>query len=474
MRVARRGSVGDAADVMMKIASTIIVLLAASFGVGAMLWVSRGDGQPSLVEATSRRLLTLSQLPIDQVTRIAVKRGDDEAWVFQRTESAWKQVEPFEYPMDPFSIRQIASLARELEVVETIDPQAFGSAQDLASVSLHPPLAQVRYEWPGGTVTLELGRRSLANRAYLSVAGDPAIYVVGQQLHERAIEMDSREWRDRTVFRGVGPEAARIELQYGTSNKLVLARERKEWKMIEPVRTRVDPVGLDAFLQALGTARVGGFILDQPPDLSKFGLTVPAMTLTVVTSDQPASAPGAGASSMSQRLLVGGRVGAGSQDRFAMIEGRPVVVKLTEPVLRALIRQPQDLAAPTASGVQPADVKTIIIRHQGAELKLQRELERWRAPEHQDVTEVSSALVQELLDHLTALRASNIELREYPRDQEVGTMTLYGFDEKALDTIRIARDPQTNYWYMDNGDNVLRVYPAGLKLRMTPSDFGLP
>jgi hypothetical protein len=157
-----------------------------------------------------------------------------------------------------------------------------------------------------------------------------------------------------------------------------------------------------------------------------------------------------------------------------MIEGRPVVVKLTEPVLRALIRLPQDLAAPTASGAQAADVKTIIIRHQGAELKLQRDLERWRAPEHRDVTDVSAALVQELLEHLTMLRATRVELREYPRDQELATITLYGFDDKALDTIRIARDPQTNGWLMDNGDNVLRAFPTGLKLRMTPAEFGLP
>ena len=52
-------------------------------------------------------------------------------------------------------------------------------------------------------------------------------------------------------------------------------------------------------------------------------------------------------------------------------------------------------------------------------------------------------------------------------------VTLFGFDTRPLDTIRIARDPETGKWALENGDNVLRVFPASLQPRLTSADYGL-
>jgi hypothetical protein len=97
--------------------------------------------------------------------------------------------------------------------------------------SLQPPAAEITFEWPGGSQVLQLGRRSVAGRAYLRVGGDQTIYIVGTKLHERALDMDPHEWRDRNIFRNVGVESSRIEWQNGPA-KLELARERKLWKML--------------------------------------------------------------------------------------------------------------------------------------------------------------------------------------------------------------------------------------------------
>jgi hypothetical protein len=50
---------------------------------------------------------------------------------------------------------------------------------------------------------------------------------------------------------------------------------------------------------------------------------------------------------------------------------------------------------------------------------------------------------------------------------------MHGFDARPLDTVRVARDPETGRWALDNGDDVLRMFPAETPIPMTPADFGL-
>jgi hypothetical protein len=458
----------------MKIGSTILVLILAVAGLSAMVIDARQEPSRKTLRFQSQRLAATSQLPVDEIARITLKRAGETPLIFERTGPNWIQVQPFAYPMDPFSMRQFAVLARELEMVGSLSPADLHDSQSLESVSLQPAAAEITFEWPGGSRVLQLGRRSAAGRAYLRVGGDETIYIVSTKLHERAIDMDLHEWRDRNIFHNVGVESSRIEWQNGPS-RLVLARERKQWKMLEPAATRVDPVGRDAYLQMLSAAKLGTFVLDLPSasDLAKFGLSTPAVTLTITTPSvgAPADAP-----PDVQKLLIGSRASANTQDRFAMIDGHPVVFRITRAALEALFRQPRDLAEPTGTGVPPADVKSIVIRKGGEELKLERDMEKWRAPDRGNV-EVNAAFVQELLDQLTKLRAPNVEFKPYPREAELALITLHGFNEVALDTIRIAQEKDSagvgGRWIMEDGDNVLRLFPASLKIRMTAADFGL-
>ena len=454
----------------MSFRPTIVVLVLAAVGVVAV-WVSRGDpGATGGGAATDQRALPASAaLPVDQVDRITLRRGP-ETMVFERADTAWSQVEPFEHPLDPFSIRQFVVQASQLQVAGVIGPDEL-QGLSLEALSLDPPAAEVTYEWPGGVLTLELGRRGIAGRAYLRVVGEDRVYIVNQDLHQRAVEMDPKEWRDRTIFQGVGIDAERIERVDETA-RLLLVRERRQWKMLEPVVTRVDGVAGPEFFGVLGRARSGGFIVDQPDDLSKFGLASPAGSLTVRTSSRRRIDGKVVEVRREQRLLIGNQIRLRSNDRFGMIEGRPVVFRVTEAVWRALFRPAAELADHTASGVLAADVAAIRISGPEGEFRLQRDLDRWLAPDHGRI-EVPAGRVAELLEQLTGLRAPRVDLQPYPYDLQVATVTMHGFDARPMDTVRIARDAQTGEWALENGDDVLRIFPASMRMRLTPPEFGL-
>jgi hypothetical protein len=430
----------------------------------------RGVGQQA-GRGESRPLVSPDELPVDEVTRITLIRHDDQRLVFERAaEGRWIQVEPFEHPLDRFAVRRLITAATEVQVVDVLEVDAHiaGKRTDespwaLADLALDPPEARITYDWAGDSLTIELGRRTVAGRAYLRRSGERYVSVVNQALHRQAVELDPREWRDRTIFTSVGIESDRIIRTVGRA-RLVIERDRRQWRITEPIQTRVDPFRREQMIQSLASARAGGFIVDQPADLSRFGLDPPVAMIEVVTQ----------AHKSHERLRIGSTAGAGTQDRFGIIEGRSTVIRIPARVWQMLFDHPADIADPTGSGMIAADIKTLHIIGPAGDFRIQRDLEEWRAIDHGGVR-VPRGLVDEFLSTLTELRGDDVILQEvYPHDLEVAVVTFYGFDDRPRDTVRVLRDPDTGNWALENGDNVLRVFSQTLPMRLTPSDFGLP
>ena len=262
---------------------TIAVLVLATIGVVSAVLVWQRDLEGDGRTAGPTVVLSREQLPIDHVTTITLRRGDEPTLVFQRSERGWQQIEPFAHPLDIFSIRQLLVQAAHIEVTEQLDPHELQGGRSEEALALNPPRAELTFRWPDGAVTLQFGRRAVAGRWYVRIRGYEHVYVASGDLHDRAVEMDPKEWRDRTIFTAADVDADQIIVQQG-ADRTVLKRERKQWLMTEPVRTRLSDPARDELFSALGRARSGGFILDQPDDLAKFGLAEPVASIEVITT----------------------------------------------------------------------------------------------------------------------------------------------------------------------------------------------
>lgn len=447
--------------------STIVAVVLAVLGVLVVMILYRDDAT-----RTGDRLLVLpgaSAIPVDAVNGITVDRAGEATLRFERSGNSWAQVEPFHFPMVAFSIRRLILVATQVEVVRVLEPG------DVESVDLgfDPPRAFVTWTWPQGSYSLSFGRRTVAGRSYVKRNDSDTIYVVTGDLYERAVEFDSKQWRDRTIFAPAADEIDAIEIDDG-SHRVVIERQRKRWVMTEPVRTRVDPVAQEVLESAIRRARSAGFILDEPDDLSLFGLANPVGTLTVRSARQVTHGERVLTVEHVDRLLVGARIGVGSEDRFGIVEGRSVVVQLPEAVVAAFFPKTSSLVDPTASGVLPADVKSIVIRRGNGELRLQRDMERWTAPDLGAVAD--AAAVQTFLEMLTTARAIRIEIVDLPMFSAAGrSITLFGFDGRPLDTVRFGMSlpDEAEALIMDNGDNVWRIFPDGTEIPLSPEDFGI-
>ena len=451
----------------MTVKPTIVAVVLAIIGVVAAVALYRSE--PGMSGGLLVTLPGAAKIPVDAVNRIAVRRADEAEMLFVRSGDAWAQVEPLQFPMDAYSIRRLIIEATEVQVVRVLGP---GEAAT-TDLGLAEPRAEVTWTWPDGSYTLQFGRRSVAGRSYLRPAGDQGVYVVTGDLYQRAVEMNPKEWRDRTIFAPLPADIAAIEIDEG-DRRVVIEKRRKRWFMTEPVQTRVDAAAAEALEAAIGRARSAGFILDQPPDLSRFGLAEPSGTLTVRSQRQVVQGDRVLTVLDTARLLVGSRTGVGSEDRFGMVEGRAAVVRLPEAVVAAFFPKAVRLVDPTASGVQPADVKAIVIRHGDGELRLVRDLELWTAPDLG--ADADPVVVEAMLELLSTARAVDIEIVDMPLYEAAGrSITFYGFDGLPMETIRFAASPPSGRsgLALDNGDNVWRIFPESMRIPLTREYFGI-
>ena len=429
--------------------------------VSALAWSLWGGVSEVERTSISRRVHDVA-IPVDDVDRIVVRRsaglGDEENvdLVFERTDRGWRQVEPFEVTADGFQIRRLILAAADLEATRRSPLKDLAEAGGLERIGLGADPDGVTLEWPEGATRIELGARTVAGRAWVRIAGADEVMVVDDDLHDRAIDDDPRNWRSRRIFPAEN-EITAIEIMNGEATTR-LERDGRLWAMTSPIETRADPMAVDRLIGIYGRVDHDGFVSDRVDDLADYGFDPPAATLELVRDDDAR-----------ERVLIGGPSGIVGRGRFAMIDGVPTVFRLDEATLAGMIPAIGSLIEPTGTGVSPADVKSVVIDSDAGSLRLERDLDRWTAGVDGGPAEpIDTESVQGLLDLLSQTRSTDLQVQAFPSSLEVATVILHGFDGRPLDAIRIAREPDQGRWALENGDGVLRLFPSGTKIPLLP------
>ena len=439
----------------MRLLRTPIVLLVA---LAAAIAAHRLGSVEETATNARRPLVAREAFDPERLAEVTIDRAGVQ-YRFVRRGNSWWQTSPVEHAVDGWSVRQFAARVMKAESVRSVEA-AQGDSSPLASAGLSP--AQGRIELveesangqPARRVVVELGRRSLAGRAYARIVEPaperPRFEVIDATLHEFALERDPREFRRRDLFIDLG-EIDRVELSAGESTTAI-ARSGRSYRIDGPIRTRADRQQCEELFDSIRRARSEGFIVDNPLELSVYGLEPPAAMLAVRSGPQET------------RLRIGDPVSIGAQDRFGLVEGTRTVVRLPAAVLAAIAPRADRLIDTLATGVRPADVGAIEIVQGDARITLRRETDRWTATAGEAALPetggaVDSGAVTRLLTALTETRAGSVQIAPFPADRAVATITLRGFAGEALDTVRVATGA-TGGFALENGDGVLRVHGA--------------
>ncbi|MFM1822669.1 MAG: hypothetical protein RI967_935 [Planctomycetota bacterium] len=452
----------------------VVLLLAGALAFIAVRLAPLAEAR----SATRQPLVAADRLDPERVDRIAIVRGE-ERFEFVRDGERWRQREPIEHALDAWSVRQLVSKVRAAEVVRVLGeadaPEGATEAKGVGERPFGEVLGRIELSMTGdgsageGRATvIELGRRSLGGRALARVAeaGAPIVVVDGA-LHDLVLDRDMRDFRRRDLFADLG-EIASIAFRPAGGGEVILARRGRGFELDSPVRTRADRSQAEDFIAALRRARSDGFVVDRPREPAVYGLAPPAATLVVTGKDGTAT------------LLVGEPVALGAQDRFAMIEGSDTVFRLPAATLGSLIPRTERLVDSTATATRPSDVARIDIDSADGNLRLDRELDGWRAERVPRGGEVGAArtgsadadAVERLLATLSEARAGSLELQPLEPARIDATITLRGFAGEPLATIRRAATADGTGTVLDAGDGVQRVF-GSIDLPLTDADLGL-
>ena len=450
----------------------IILVWCLAILVSVVWWVNRET--QDVAERVRETYPLGDSIPLDRLTEVEIIHADGRVFRMVSTTDGWQQTEPFPVGIDTFSLRELGSTAQGLVRVDSID---ISDPESAGRLGLDPAAAIITWTWEDAegtqTQSVQLGNRTLAGRAWVRLADDPEqAALVDADLHVKVLETDMRYLRNRMLAPNAGTETDQIVVEAGTE-RMELRRTDSGWELLEPVRTRGDDSAISDWLSRISRARASGFLHDEPESLERFGLADPIGVLAL----RNRSAEGAGEAGVSAEarvILLGDPIGVGSPDRYGLIDGAPTVIRLDGETQQVLVPSAATLIDATGSGVVREDIAGIEIQTAGEALSIEREFDGWQAYLGQDEpVEIARDPVEHLMKQLTNSRAGEILLAPFPSALQHAIVILYGFDGSPIDTVRIALDPEGGNWALENGDDVLRIFPASFELPLTAADFGL-
>ena len=423
---------------MIRTTHVWILALVAVFLSGLTTWHRTSPVKQQKSEIVL--LLPQDTINFNAVEKISLDRGVEDL-VFERKDGIWLQTQPFVCKMDTPSMMTLIERAKGLLQLGQID-----SDVSLETLGLGETARSLTLTTKDGSLRILLGRMTFGGRAYAAI-GDGQPVIVSQSLHRLAIDTDHRYWRDIRLFPNLSVDAQRIERRID-DDTLSLSRSTGNWMIQEPVSARVHDTALTDWIGRLASVKLGSFVVDQPDDLALFSLLSPRASLSITDSNGEI-----------RTILIGGRVSAGSQNRYVKLVNTPMVFSMNWDDLSQLFPTAELIASPTGSGVSAFDVKRIRIATKESETNLHRELEVWVDETRGDKV-VDAEDVRALLKWLVEAHPVSIAIGPYPRSLQVATITFEGYDYMPMDTVRIAKQ-EDGQWILDNGENVLRLHPIG-------------
>jgi hypothetical protein len=461
---------------------TLVALVVVACALAVAWFALRGAAPPDAAVAVRAPLFAADEVPLEQVDRVELVRPGAPALVFVRDGAGWTQAQPFPHPADAASIRAVVDAFAALERSRAIDPGSIGP-EARAALGLEPPKARVTLGWKGGQRSIDLGRRTIAGRAWAHVDGRPEAVSVDTALHALAVDADPRQWRAMRLWDAARGDVGRIEVRYGPKPEQRVTLERKDgrWRSTAPFATRLDADAVRSYVEALARAEGDAFAADQPADLAAFGLAAPERGVTLARAGGASGASGtSGASGAALGAIdVGAPVAEGAPERFARVDGRPAVMQLGTKALAAMFPPPAFFVDPRGCDAVPADVKRVqwVPFLAGAPGEpawtLERSLDAWtiRPRDFAQPVPANAEAVRKLLAQLCEARAPAVAFQPMPDALRLGEFVLTAADGTVLARIRVAREPE-GQWALDNEDGVLRVFPAGSGIATEAPAYG--
>ena len=282
----------------------------------------------SVFDLRDKRLLELDE---DSISGLTVETPG-RAIGFERKDGEWAIVKPLSARADDFSTGDLARVARTAEMTEVLTDEAS------AARSFDVPLATVTVDDSSGSHRLVLAKDG--DSYYARSSDQPGVYAVSETLAE-GFDKGLDDFRNKKLFDFGFLDPARLSVRSGDS-LAVLEREDGAWKLQSEDGREVGSETVQTLLDRLRNLSAKAFPSDDASAQASFGLSDPAMELTVEQDGDDAS---------SETVLVSA---AEAAPVYAVRKGEPTTYEVEQSAAADIDRAVADvLAPPEEAGTEP-------------------------------------------------------------------------------------------------------------------------
>jgi hypothetical protein len=189
----------------------------------------------------------------------------------------WVLARPLAARADQTKISELLADLENLRVADFVSEKP----EDVHLYHLDEPEHEVTVTAGGVGKTLLLGKplTNDAAKVYAKLKGADSIFTIAAGPAQKfAVQIN--DLRDPRVLPITAGDVTSIAIARG-ADKMALRRDDSGWKITGPVAVAGDDDAVRRFLNDLGNLRVKQFTADVATDLDKFGLTNPALTVTL-------------------------------------------------------------------------------------------------------------------------------------------------------------------------------------------------
>lgn len=240
----------------MKTRSTILLLVLAAVMAGAVYFIV--SNQPDTREREEAGMYVTAFHP-DSVECIVIEQRAQTIRI-EKSGNEWRITEPLKDRADKGRVLQILGLFSTLPRIETILPESPNEEEEMKrEFGLGQPKMKVRMEGTEDLPEFLIGREAaVPETLYLSMTGDPAVHVVGQQARD-IVNQPVDSYRDQRLTAIDPLDVASLVIERG-EGMIELVREQEGWWLARPVNTRADSGLVESIINGIVASEVLDFV----------------------------------------------------------------------------------------------------------------------------------------------------------------------------------------------------------------------
>ncbi|MFY9804355.1 MAG: DUF4340 domain-containing protein [Candidatus Acidiferrales bacterium] len=373
--------------------STLIVLLVALLGAGAVYYFDWQRGQKEAAKATVDTSKPAFAVQAQDISSLSISYpADPKAQAIQlaKVSGAWEITSPIQTGADDPAVEGIVEQLATARVSQT-EPAA---PDRLKAYGLETPAVGLEFQLKNGTKhTLKLGTKDFTGVSVYALADNSKEVALLPESLLVSVDKPLQELRDRAVLHITSDDVNSFELK-NSSGEVAASKGKNGWQFSKPASTAGDEDAITSLFTTVANAKMVTVTSETADKLGSYGLTSPAITFTA--SD---------ARGKSATLLVGKKEG---DEYFARDISRPTIFRINQDLYKKLTENYNDLRDTKIVEFDPASITHVEIHNANGTIALTRKSEAEWSFEAPADEKGKSASAEKLFSSLQLARAEEI------------------------------------------------------------------